>query len=87
MLRSSKSSSRYFLLSYLHTSFIAVLLRELFSPKYAADLFADINLGIAVVYEVVKLGVILLFTLAFYTVLPTSTSFTSLEKAHSVNEN
>ena len=50
-----------------------------FSPKYAANLFADIDLGIAVIDEVVKLWVILLLTFTFYPVLPTPTSFTSLE--------
>ena len=50
------------------------------SPEYATNLFADINLGIAVINEVVKLGVIFLLTLAFYSVFPTPTSFTSLER-------
>ena len=57
-------------------------LGNLSSPKYAANLFADINLGVAVIDEVVELRVVLLLTLALYPVLPTSTTTSSsLERA------
>merc|ERR1719370_1856171 len=49
----------------LHAPVVKVLVPifPLVISKYAANLFADINLGIAVINEVVKLGVIFLLTL------------------------
>ena len=61
-----------------HTFEYRSTLKSLSSPKYAPNLFADVNLGIAIVDEVIELRVVLLLTLALYPVLPTSASFASL---------